>query len=61
MTSDVGAAELWTRTCMRCHNLRSPDGMSDHDWKITVRHMRTHAYLTGEEERRILQFLQSSN
>jgi cytochrome c5 len=53
-----GGAELWAQTCNRCHNPRSPDSYSPHEWAIIMTHMRVRGYLTGDEQRAILGFLQ---
>ena len=57
----VGAAQLWERTCQRCHNLRSPASYSDLYWNISTMHMQIHAYLTGEEKEIIRKFLNEAN
>jgi len=59
--SGKSGSELWGERCSLCHNLRSPDGYSDTQWEVAVRHMRSRAQLTGSEESKILAFLQSGN
>jgi len=54
-----GRALLWSQTCNRCHNLRSPDSYSGNEWAIVMTHMRVRGYLTGQEQRAILEFLQA--
>jgi nitrate/TMAO reductase-like tetraheme cytochrome c subunit len=54
-----GRAELWSQTCNRCHNARSPDSYNAHEWAVVMTHMRVRGYLTGEEQRAIQEFLQS--
>ncbi len=56
-----GGAELWSDNCMRCHNLRPPTQYSNAQWQIIMHHMRVRADLTGEEQRKILEFIQSAN
>jgi cytochrome c5 len=56
-----GGAELWADTCGHCHNLRSPTSYSDAQWEIAVHDMRVRANLTGEEQRKITEFLKSAN
>jgi len=56
--SAKGSAQLWSQTCGRCHNARSPDSYNAHDWAVVMTHMRIRGYLTGEEQRAILEFLQ---
>ncbi len=55
----VGRAQLWSQTCNRCHNTRSPDSYSGNEWALVMTHMRIRGYLTGEDQRAIQQFLQS--
>jgi hypothetical protein len=54
-------AELWSDNCSRCHNLRPPGEFSPKQWGVIVQHMRSRANLTGEEERKITEFLQASS
>jgi hypothetical protein len=54
-----GRAQIWAETCNRCHNTRSPDSYSGKEWAIVMTHMRVRGYLTGEDQRAILEFLQS--
>lgn len=56
-----GGAELWGQTCGHCHNIRSPSSYSDAQWDVVMLHMRVRANLTGEEQRKILQFLKSAD
>ena len=53
-----GRAQIWAETCNRCHNTRSPDSYSGKEWAIVMTHMRVRGYLTGEDQRAILEFLQ---
>src|SRR4051812_32524468 len=55
----VGRAQLWSQTCNRCHNARSPDSYSGNEWALIMTHMRIRGYLTGEHQRAIQQFFQS--
>ena len=57
----LSGAQLWAQTCAHCHNSRSPASNSDAKWELTVSHMRQQAYLTGEQTRKILNFLKASN
>jgi mono/diheme cytochrome c family protein len=57
--TDGGKA--WVDNCTRCHNMRSPDDLTDEQWVTSVYHMRVRAGLTGQETRDILSFLQASN
>jgi hypothetical protein len=60
-SSDEGGAQLWAANCSRCHNIRPPQSFSDAQWQTIVHHMRLRANLTGEETRKITEFLQSSD
>jgi cytochrome c5 len=53
-----GKAQIWAETCNRCHNTRSPDSYNGKEWAIVMTHMRVRGYLTGEDQRAILEFLQ---
>jgi hypothetical protein len=59
--SSVGAAQLWSQNCNRCHNYRSPGSLSDAEWDVAMHHMRLRANLTAEEHEAILDFLKSGN
>jgi uncharacterized protein YceK len=59
--SSKGSAQLWSENCGRCHNLRTSTSYSDAEWQVAMHHMRVRGYLTGEEHRRILEYLQASN
>src|SRR5450432_662920 len=54
-------AQLWADNCTRCHNAPPPERFSDAQWDVIVHHMRVRANLTGEEQRKITEFLQASN
>jgi hypothetical protein len=57
----MGHAELWSQTCNRCHNAWSPDQLSPTEWEVVMHHMRLRANLTGDEQKAILEFLQSAS
>ena len=52
--------ELWSNNCIRCHNIRPPTMYSDAQWDVIVHHMRVRANITGQEQRAIVEFLQSA-
>jgi hypothetical protein len=54
-------AQLWGENCIRCHNIPSPTKYSDKDWAVIMSHMRITAGLTGDEETKIREYLQSAN
>lgn len=54
-------AELYNRTCQRCHNLRGPGEWTDREWVIIMQHMETRANLSVEHARLIRAFLLASN
>ncbi len=53
--------QLWSQNCSACHNMRNPAEFSDVQWKVIVNHMRLQANLAGQEQRKIIDFLQSAN
>jgi hypothetical protein len=58
---DRSGAELWASNCNRCHNAPPPDRFSSTQWAVITHHMRLRADLTGEETRKITQFLQGGS
>ena len=58
---DRSGVQLWSENCARCHNMRPPEEFSDAQWAAIVHHMRLRANLTGQEQRKITEFLQASN
>ena len=56
----ANGAKIWADTCMRCHNVRTPDNLSKRAWTYSMNHMRVRAGLTGKETRDILAFILSS-
>lgn len=54
-------AEVYARTCGRCHNPRSPLERSDREWTVITAHMRVRGNLTGREMRAVRLFLQAVN
>jgi len=59
--SHKAGAQLWAENCSRCHNIRPPQGFSDSQWQAITHHMRLRANLTGEETRKITEFLQAGH
>ena len=59
--AEKGGAELWAETCAHCHNLRSPSTYGPAQWEVAVYDMRVRAHLTGEEQRKILEFLKAAS
>jgi len=58
---DRSGQQLWADTCSRCHNMRPPNSFSHAQWEVIVQHMRVRANLTGEEQRKITEFLKSAS
>lgn len=54
-------AELFSRTCQRCHNPRGPGEWNDREWVIIMQHMETRANLTVEWAEAIRAFILASN
>ena len=61
LAATESGAQLWSQTCARCHNLRSPETYSPAQWEVAVHHMRLRANLTGEEAAKIVAFLKSAS
>ena len=59
--TDKSGAQLWGENCMRCHNSPSPADFSDVQWETVGMHMKLRANITNEEEKKIVEFLQSGN
>jgi len=58
---DRTGQQLWADTCARCHNMRPPNSFSHAQWEVIVQHMRLRANLTGEEQKKITEFLKSAS
>ena len=54
-------AELYSRTCQRCHNPRGPAERTDREWVIIMQHMQTRANLTRKQANLVRDFLLASN
>jgi hypothetical protein len=54
-------ATLWGENCVRCHNTPSPTDFGDVQWEIIGMHMKLRANLTDEEQKKVVEFLQSAN
>jgi len=54
-------AQIWGETCIRCHNIASPETFSDVEWDVVTMHMQLRANLTPDETRKVKEFLQSAN
>jgi mono/diheme cytochrome c family protein len=54
-------AELFSRTCQRCHNPRGPAERTDREWVIIMQHMQTRANLTRKQAALVRDFLLASN
>ncbi len=54
-------AELFSRTCQRCHNPRGPEERTDREWVIIMQHMQTRANLTRKQGSLVRDFLLASN
>jgi cytochrome c553 len=61
LAAEKSGAQLWTDNCMRCHNLRGPETYSATQWEVAVHHMRLRANLTGQETRKVTDFLKSAS
>jgi cytochrome c1 len=54
-------ATLWGENCVRCHNTPSPTDFGDVQWETIGMHMKLRANLTDEEQKKVVEFLQSAN
>lgn len=61
MMMEKTGVQLWEENCMRCHNIRDPQSLSDAQWQIAAHHMRVRANLLAVEHDKILEFIQASN
>jgi mono/diheme cytochrome c family protein len=50
-------AEMWGRTCARCHRAQPPNKYDADTWRAVMRHMSLNARLTPQEEEAITEFL----
>jgi mono/diheme cytochrome c family protein len=50
-------AEMWGRTCARCHRAQPPNKYDADTWRAIMRHMSLNARLTPQEEEAITEFL----
>jgi cytochrome c5 len=60
-SNEKSGAELWASTCGHCHNIRSPSSYGPAQWEVVVYDMRVRANLTGEEQRKITEFLKAAS
>ncbi len=58
---DKTGVQLWGENCGRCHNAPGPGEFSSANWEIIGRHMRIRTNITETEEKKIIEFLKSSN
>lgn len=61
MAAFARGAKAWADNCSRCHSMRDPKELSDHQWKVATTHMRLRAGMDGQQIRDITIFLQGSN
>jgi len=55
--AQASGAEVWARTCARCHRMQPPTKYTAERWKPVVGHMALNARLTPEEEKAVGEFL----
>lgn len=60
-TQVARGAQLYARSCNRCHDVRSPMERTDREWATIIGHMRARANLTQADAEAILAFMQSTN
>jgi len=54
-------SKVYSVTCGRCHNARSPIERTDREWVTIANHMRVRANLTRAQIQSVLAFLQATN
>ena len=59
--ADKTGTQLWGENCGRCHNAPGPGEFSDVNWDIVATHMRVRAGITDTEEKKIVEYLKSTN
>ena len=52
---------VWTRQCVRCHDIRPTWERRDRSWTVILAHMRARANLTRDQARAVLAYLQAYN
>jgi len=60
VVSGKSGAQIWSENCGRCHNIRSPSSYNAVQWEVAVHDMRVRANLTGEEQRKVTEFLKAA-
>jgi len=61
LISAKSGAQIWGETCLKCHNVASPETFSDAEWDVAAMHMQMRANLTPDETKKVTEFLQSAN
>lgn len=57
MWAQESGAEMWGRTCGRCHRIQPPNKYDADTWRAIMRDMAINARLTPQEEAAITEFL----
>ena len=58
---DKSGTQLWGENCGRCHNAPGPGEFSNTNWDIVGTHMRIRTNITETEEKKIVDYLKSTN
>ena len=58
---DKTGTQLWGENCGRCHNAPGPGEFTNTNWDIVGTHMRIRTNITETEERKIVEYLKSTN
>jgi mono/diheme cytochrome c family protein len=56
-STQESGAEVWGRTCGRCHRMQPPNKYDARHWEAIVRHMALNARMTADEEAAVSEFL----
>ncbi len=58
---EKSGTQLWGENCGRCHNAPGPGEFSNTNWDIVGTHMRIRTNITETEEKKIVEYLKSTN
>lgn len=61
MAQELDGARVYNDNCARCHAPRAAWEFSDSAWEIIVHHMHVRGYLTEQERKAVLAYLQKNN
>ncbi len=59
-SAQESGAEVWGRTCARCHRMQPPSKYDARHWEAIMGHMALNARLTSDEEDAVREFLMAA-